>query len=236
MTELTLVLLPGLDGTGIMFRPLLPFLPANLRPIVVSYPPDQPLAYSDLLPIVQASLPDSSPFLLVGESFSGPLALMAARMKPDGLRGVILCASFVKRPVRFAPAWLRHLVFPSLFRFRRARKMVNAMLGGDSTPALRTLTEEALSVVRPEVLAARVRSVLTVDVTRELCSCPVPILYLRGDRDRVVARHNADTIAAANPSVEVVEVPAPHLIFQCLPEEAAAAISAFSNKVILSAP
>ena len=35
----TLVLLPGLDGTEVFFRPLLASLPEWVRPHVVSFPP-----------------------------------------------------------------------------------------------------------------------------------------------------------------------------------------------------
>ena len=34
----SLVLLPGLDGTGELFQPLLRALPNELQPIVLSYP------------------------------------------------------------------------------------------------------------------------------------------------------------------------------------------------------
>lgn len=39
-----LLMLPGMDGTGRLFAPLLPHLPAAIDPRVLSYPPDLPLA------------------------------------------------------------------------------------------------------------------------------------------------------------------------------------------------
>src|SRR4051812_12496722 len=78
MAEIALVLLPGLHGNDVQFRPLLAHLPPQIRPIAVNYPPDQPLDYAQLLPLVLAALPEDQPFVLLGESFSGPLAIMAA--------------------------------------------------------------------------------------------------------------------------------------------------------------
>src|SRR4051812_43266913 len=98
MTPLTVVLLPGLDGTGTLFGPVLDHLPPDLRPLVVTYPTEEPLGYEQLLAHVLERLPTSAPFVLLGESFSGPLALMASSRSPVGLRGVILCASFVRNP------------------------------------------------------------------------------------------------------------------------------------------
>src|SRR5262245_11899688 len=105
-----LLLLPGADGTGILFAPLLSALPPALQPLVVRYPPDQPLGYADLLPLVEEAVPASGDFLVLGESFSGPLALLLAARRPPGLRGVILCASFARNPLPGCTRWLRGLV------------------------------------------------------------------------------------------------------------------------------
>ena len=57
MTPLPLVLLPGLDGTGEQFEPLLRELPASLTPIVVRYPTDRVLGYDALFLLAQYSAP-----------------------------------------------------------------------------------------------------------------------------------------------------------------------------------
>jgi len=50
-----LVLLPGMDGTGILFEPLLNVLPREWEPIVVRYPPDEARGYDELLEVVKAA-------------------------------------------------------------------------------------------------------------------------------------------------------------------------------------
>ena len=71
MAALRLVLLPGMDGTGILFEPLLEALPQAWEAEVVQYPPDKALGYEALLDIVERAIPIDGPFVLVGESFSG---------------------------------------------------------------------------------------------------------------------------------------------------------------------
>lgn len=93
-----LILLPGLDGTGELFEPLVRILPAEVQPVIVSYPLDRELGYADLLPIVKAALPRGEDFFLAAESFSGPLAVEIAAEALPRLKGVVLCASFVKSP------------------------------------------------------------------------------------------------------------------------------------------
>ena len=73
-----LVLLPGLDGTGLLFDPLLRILPSHFSSIVISYPPDEPLGYAELVPYVKSRIPANEDFVIVAESFSGPLAVEIA--------------------------------------------------------------------------------------------------------------------------------------------------------------
>jgi pimeloyl-[acyl-carrier protein] methyl ester esterase len=226
----TLVLLPGLDGTGVLMRPLVAVLPPELAPVVVTYPCDAVLGYDALLPRVLEALPRGRAFVLVGESYGGPLALRAAATRPAGLAGVVLCASFVRSPHPWLPSVARHAVTPGLLRLFPKLSQAKMLLGGYSTPELRALSAEALALVRPEVLAARVREVLAVDVAAELVECPVPVLYLRGTRDGVVPGWNARAIRRIRPTVEVVDLPAPHLVLQTQAAAAAAAIAPFAEE------
>lgn len=94
-----LLLLPGMDGTGRLFAPLLAALPPDIDGEPVAYPPDEPLGYEGLLPLVEAAAARGGDFVVVGESFSGPLALLLAARSPPGLRGVVLCATFIRFPL-----------------------------------------------------------------------------------------------------------------------------------------
>jgi len=111
-----LILMPGMDGTGQLFAPFLDALGDSMESCVLRYPTDEPLGYSELLPRIRTELPQSGSFVLLGESFSGPLTVMLAAEEPAGLRGVILCASFATNPIRWIPRFARTLVRPALFR------------------------------------------------------------------------------------------------------------------------
>jgi pimeloyl-ACP methyl ester carboxylesterase len=80
-----------------------------------------------------------------------------------------------------------------------------------------------------------VREVLQVDVHQELAECPVPVLYLRGDRDLVVPRHNLSEIQAIRPTVEVARFRAPHLVIQTQPEAVAEALRDFAARCTAAA-
>ena len=59
------VFLPGLDGTGLLFEPVVQLWPAEQpAPIILSYPPDRFLDYNALEAYVQPKLPGAEPYIL----------------------------------------------------------------------------------------------------------------------------------------------------------------------------
>ena len=229
--RMKLVLLPGLDGTGILFEPLLRALPQALTPVVQSYPGDVPLSYEELLPVAQSALPIAEPFILLGESFSGPLALRIAATNPAGLKGVILCASFVRNPVRFFPQLCRPLIQPIIFSSWPPWFRLRALFVGYSSHAMFELVERAHKIVTAEVMAARAREIIAVNAEEALAACRVPILYVAGGWDRLVPEHNRRRIKQIKPSVKVVVLPSLHMVLQNIPEAAAEVIAHCAARV-----
>jgi len=223
-----LLLLPGMDGTGRLFGPLLRALPSSLSPVVVTYPADQTCGYPELLPLVEAAAPTGAEYVVVGESFSGPLALMLAAQHPAGLRGIILCASFVRSPLPAYARWLDALISPLWFRAVPRPVLHWALLGRHQTAALAELVEAAIGVVRPAVLAARLRAILQVDVATELRTCQLPVLYLSATEDRLVPPRSLASILELYPAVESVSLVGPHLLLQVAAQGAAEAIRRFA--------
>jgi pimeloyl-ACP methyl ester carboxylesterase len=231
MPPIKIVLLPGLDGTGVLFRPLLNELPPDIQPIVFSYPTDQELGYEELLPLVLKALPQGAPYVLLGESFGGPLSLRVAATRPAGLKAVILCASFISCPHPFVPAWAAPLVRPLPFRAFPQFSQLKALLGRYSGKERQSLIKEALSLVQPRVLASRTREVIQVNVAAELSQIDCPILYIQGQHDLVVPIGNLRRILQIKPEVHSVQLPAPHMVLQTQPKLAADAISSFIAKL-----
>lgn len=230
-----LLLLPGMDGTGRLFEPLVRALPASLKAAVVSYPVDRPCGYEALLPYVEAAVPKGGEFIVLGESFSGPLAVLLAAANPPRLRGLILCASFVRSPLPGVFRWLRGLVWPLWFRLSPMPVVRRMLLGQHHATPLGQTVEAVVASVAPAVLAARARAVMAVDVGRQLRSCPVPVLYLAAKEDRLVRPRSLDQIRRMCPELQVVTLPGPHLILQVAAVEAAGAIRAFAARCELPA-
>jgi len=210
-----LILLPGLDGTGELFGPLLGVLPNHLPIRVVGYPTDQPLRYDDLLGAIVGQLAAEERMVLIAESFSGPLALRFAAMNPQRVQAVILCASFIRSPL---PQWLRFFARPGLFRLPPpAFALRRLLLGRRAGSELVRMARDAIRKVRPQVLAARLEDVFDVDCTDALRQCTAPILYLAAARDALVPRSSVNAIRAIRSDVRVRTFDGPHLLLQSEP-------------------
>ena len=227
MTVDTLVLLPGLDGTGMLFADLVAELPPTLRVNIARYPADRFLSYSELVSCVKEIIP-SSPFLLVAESFSTPLAAKLAATRTPNLVGLVMCAGFITNPVGAWSLLVSALARPLLFRLSPPRLVLEHFLIGASPPdVLEAGVRQALRLVNPDVLARRVRAVLDCDAREDLARTKVPMMYIQADSDRLVRADCFEEVQRLRPDTMLVSIPAPHLVFQRQPRKAAEVIVRF---------
>lgn len=209
-TPRTLVVLPGLDGTDVFFRPLLAVLPPSVHPVVVSFPVSGPTGYRELLDVVRKATADLPPFWVLGSSFSGPLAVLLAASAPARVRGIVLVASFVRsprpdlEPLRFA------LVSPVVWLIRAGRRLPTWLRRQRDDP-FRQAKAETWQRVPVRMLAARAREVLRIDVRAALVACPQPLLCVAYADDRVVPGQCADEVVRHHRNAHLVVLPGRHL-------------------------
>jgi len=68
----------------------------GLQPSVLGYPADRALGYEELAAWVLAQLPRDQRFVLLAESFSGPVALRFADAVSDRCAGLVLSTTFAR--------------------------------------------------------------------------------------------------------------------------------------------
>jgi pimeloyl-ACP methyl ester carboxylesterase len=227
-----LVVLPGLDGTGKRITEFSTRLAAGPEPRdrietrLVVYPQDRALGYAELEQRVRAELPADRRFVLLGESFSGPIAIEIGADPPPGLLGIVLCASFARNPFpRLAWCWPLAPLLPvkSLPRGLRAR----FAWGSREAAAAPAGTDRASAAVSKRVLTHRIAALLRVDATAALGELRVPLLLLQASRDRIVSAAATAAIRAAAPRAECRVIEGPHLLLQARPAASAAAVRGF---------
>lgn len=226
-----LVVLPGLDGTATMHSPFADAVGAAFDSVaVISYPPDQALDYAALETLVRADLPSGAPFVLLGESFSGPIALSIAANPPRNLIGLVLSTTFAESPAPlFSP-------FASFTRLAPVRALPLSLLswwllGRWTTPQLEAALRGALLTVTPAVLRFRAATALRAKALVNCRAISVPVLYLRATNDRLLSQRAARQIASAIPHCTTVDITGPHLLLQAAPQACARAVSEFASRL-----
>jgi len=227
-----LVLLPGMDGTGELFREFVKALPDEIKTEVVRYPGDVILSYVDLMPFVLAAIPESAPFVLLAESFSTPLAIEFAASCPSNLKGVIICVGFVASPAQGWRRLVASLFAPVAFRVTPPKFVLRFLMAGRDAPLSRRVpVGSALSEVEPKVMAARLRAVLRCDVRAELGRVAVPIFYLQAMQDRLVGGDCVEEILRVRPETVVEAIDGPHQLLQRHPQRSAGIVAEFLRRM-----
>lgn len=219
------LLLPGLDGTGRLFEPFVRRAPEGASCTVASYPVDQALSYPECADLTAAEYLPGGEFVIVAESFSGPVSVLVAATQPRGLVGIVLCNTFVYRA-----SWRGFGLLPwsLLFRSPLSRLSVGIHLTGfDRALEFAGPIREANSTVQPRVRASRLRSALEVDVRPEFSVLDRPVMDLRGRHDRLVLGNCRRQVLRARPETTTVIIPGPHLLLQTEPDRCWQEITAF---------
>lgn len=222
--RIPIALLPGMDGTGELLDALASRLSLSRRVHIVSYPLDKPLGYTGLTDYAAARLPEGR-FVILGESFSGPVAIEIAASEPRAA-GLILASSFAWHPL---PSLLAP--FARLLDLRRMpSKIIEAtLLNSFATPALRAHLREIREKLPPEIIQARTAEVLRVDKRSRLAQVACPVMCLHGRFDRVTGKRCLRQVVLAQPGCQVRWLDAPHMLLQTHPDEAAKAIDEFCD-------
>jgi len=224
--DLAIALLPGLDGTGLLFGPFLDARPTDVRVSVVTYPPDRFLSKAEVVDEAARQIPRDRDVVLVAESFSGPIAAELLRRRPPNVRGAVFAASFLSPP---RPVLLKIAGLLPARAFAGARATIwlrkRLALGWDVSPETYRLFQQAQRTVAPAVLAGRLR------ILRDLKPPPDPIdlpaCYIQAARDRLVPARCADDYRAAFPNLHFARLDGPHLILQARPRDCWRVVSEF---------
>jgi sigma-B regulation protein RsbQ len=210
------LLLPGMDGTGTFYTGLAEGLRHRFEVRILNYPKDQQLDYAGLCRHIWPELPADRDYVLIAESFAGPLSILLADAAVRKPLALILAATFAINPWPVSGPLLRILALltdslsPPLF-------LIQALLLG---PETRGMAKDILTYIQklgPQVLKSRLNSVLTCDVSRQLKELDLPILYLNGQNDRLIPPACGKKIAQLNPRVSIINIDAPHFVFQETP-------------------
>lgn len=230
--DLYFVLLPGLDGTGQLFKPFIDQFSASDSVTVIQYPPDRHIPFASLADYIIPLLPTGKPLVLLGESYSGPVVLNLAARGDLNIHALVLAATFARYPASFMKRVARFLPLSLLLRLPVPQFVIRIFCFGEwANEELSKLLRESVRANSPDVLAKRARSGSNVDVTGLLSNVNVPCLYLSASNDKLVPAGALQDLIKLLPDLEVVTIEGPHFILQTRPERCFTAIRDFLTEL-----
>lgn len=228
-----LMLLPGMHGCGELFSDFMQALPEEFASSARSYPNDVCLSYADHLRATEAFAADLGPFVMLGESYSSPIAIQFAAKRLPNLKGLILSAGFATSPVRGVLRWIAPVLIPVLSYLPVNKIGARVMVPGKMRPGSPSARmRDAIAAVRPKVLMDRVQSVLSCDALEDLSRIEVPVLYLQARYDGLVDPVCLEEMRQVKPDIEVEVFNSSHMILQEKPREAAKIVARFVRRLL----
>lgn len=216
-----LVLLPGMDGTGILFGPLLANI-QGIEVIVLPLPNEGAQDYKSLAEYILKRLPDED-FILVAESFSGGIAALLSQLAVPHLKGIIFVASFLSAPKKL----LAH--FASLLPIRQLAHLPLSgivyrllFLGKDAGNKEIELFKTVIEAVPTRALQLRLKVIAQTKYDGFKSS--VPAVYIGAAHDMLVNPQKRLEFVQAYSDITFAQLDGPHFILQAKAKEGATAI------------
>lgn len=209
-----LVLLPGMDGTGTLFKPILDMAPNDWEMIVVKYPSVGSQSYSKLQHFVETLLPVKDDYIIVAESFSGPVAYNIALKKLPCLKGIIFVATFLESP---RPKLL--MLFQKLFHITGGLRPPAFLLRkyffeGSSQETIRLFWAAVNSTGKP-ILYDRLKTIHSLKPPSK--TLDLPCAYIQPTNDALVPKKSIRLFEKNITSLRSYQVSGPHFILQANP-------------------
>ena len=215
--DLKLVLLPGLDGTGLLFKPFTDALLSDVETIVITYPADEVRSYEQLTEDVIAQLPKTEPFVLVAESFSGPIAYAVALQQPENMQSVVFVASFLKPPQRLVLGLSRLLPRRLLLSLPVPELVAKLfLLGSNVSDSVVELFRTSLRDVPAKVLSYRLDEIARLNL--KLQTCDMKAIYLQATDDYLVPDSCVEPFKEVMDQLKVCLIEGSHFLLQTSPQ------------------
>ena len=185
------ILVPGMDGTGLLFYRQVPLLARSYR--VITYAlrdtaASMDVLVSDLARIIDTVEPIARRAIIVGESFGGALALSFALARPEQVSRLVILNSFPyfapQRRLRLAAVGLGALPWGAMGLVRRltAFRLHSPHTHRQEIDRFMELTARASR----GGYINRLKLLMQYDVRHRLHELRAPTLFLAADRDHLV--------------------------------------------------
>ncbi len=222
----TLVLLPGMDGTGKLFTEFLSYYEGDH--LVISLPESGPQDHATLANVINRQLPNES-YILLAESFSGGIVPELLKLNPTHIKGVIFVASFLSSPRSYLIGLAKLIPIKALVSLPLSNIAHRLLfLGQEATKLLLSKFVNVIRSIPKQVLRNRLEVMKRLQLPET--TFDIPTIYIRALSDRLISTKKSQEVANVFNHIEFVELEGPHFILHAQPRESAVLV----NKLIQS--
>lgn len=223
-----------MDGTGKLFSHLLPFL-SEVDYQVLPLPEYGKQDYFSISQYISSKLPDT-PYILIVESFSGPLIteLIFAPSNPTGStqnnapKGIILAASFQTPPNKWLIKLARRLPLQIMVNLPGFQVLAKRFLLGRKSPTSIVETLKTTLLNMPgQLLAKRLHTLEHMRTPKGFSD--IPTLSITPGSDWIISRKQYRELSTTFRNIEYKTVEGGHFILQGAPQACAELIIDFKN-------
>ncbi|MGE3800226.1 MAG: alpha/beta hydrolase [Candidatus Kapaibacterium sp.] len=233
-----LILLPGLDGSVELYEHFCERMRGELEGIVIGYPANYYLDLESLVEYAEARIPGTRPIILMGVSFSGPVAARLLKRRKRNYVAAIFCTTFLTSPHPVLTR-LASILPTNIFSYSLKITSIVRLFFYEKKSPLNLIQQfqEANAKLSPHVMGQRIVSLTQVDERSSLRGVEIPCCYLQAENDRIVPAGalkafylSAESDSTSRYSLCLLTIAAPHALLQCKPEESWDAIKGFLTR------
>ena len=214
------VLLPGLHGSTALFDAFIALAPPWARCLPLALPTVGGQTFDELSDVILPEVRPLDGLVLLGESFSGPIAARLSARLGQKVALLVLCNPVVEMSVR-VPEGILASIAASAWMPAWGASM--ALSGGDTSVAQAALEE--IRALPEGILAQRLSTVYSATEEDLAPHLATPVLTILGTNDKLVAASRSRAFFSRIQDGAIAEIEGPHLIVQTRPAEVWAAIS-----------
>lgn len=219
---MTLVLIPGLDGTGEFFKPFLDIYGRD-RAELIPLPQHGAQDYAALTEYVAQRLPVNRDYVLLAESFGGPIGANLAMRGLPRLKGLVFVATFLSPPAWWTTTLGLMLPLEKTVPTRVGRMILHWLLAGPlASDKTMDWVQQVVSGVPAGIIKARIRAIRRL---RPQKGCTdVPALYIQSTQDRLIGASKFREFGKHFSDLKLFKIEGPHLILPSRPGDCARTI------------
>ncbi|MET1257065.1 alpha/beta fold hydrolase [Aliikangiella maris] len=223
---LKILLLPGLDGTGKLFKHLNTYLKLPVQSEVIVLNDIVGRTHIEQARSI-AHLIGRSRVILIAESYSGRIAYELCRILNQQISYIIFIASFVSNPCRITEL-IKNL--PEIFFDIKyiPEILINYFcFSGYGKTKLYLALRETMALVSKKIIKQRIHLIAKLQIPEQHYA--INACYLRPSHDRLVSTRALKIIRECFPNLTVKTISGGHFIAQIEPKKCATII----NKIIV---